>query len=426
MKRRIRLASLLFLLPMLLSACGKELQSVYVQPVSVIMGYGSAGDFTVTAGVVTARGEIDIRRDENRTVAQCNVEAGQTVSAGDVLFTYDMEAMQLQLDKAELEIEQLRNSVTDLTAQIAQLEKEKLSAGDSAQLSYTVQIQSLQTDQKETEYNIGVKERELETMRTAAENAEVTSPIDGKVKSVNEDGMDPNTGETLPYITLIEEGAYRVKGKVNEMNRDSLYVGMPVVVRSRTVDTLTWSGTIAEIDTENPESDNNSYYYMSSDEMTSTSSYPFYVDLDNTNGLMLGEHVYIEPFGGEQPEGLWLDASYVVATETGNYVWAADKNNKMEKREVTIGQRDEDGWRFEILDGLTLDDRIAYPADDISEGAPAVDTYNDDNNVSDGDIFDDLPEYADNNVDNGDGDFNNAASEDIAWAVAPVEAGGGY
>lgn len=424
MKRKIGTVLALLLLPLMMSGCGKDLQSVYVQPVSVITGYGSLGEFTVTAGVVTARGEVDIRRDESRTVAQCNVEAGQEVSVGDVLFTYDMEAMQLQLDKAELEIEQMRNSVTDLTAQIAQLEKDKTSAAESDQLSYTVQIQSLETDKKETEYNIGVKERELETMRAAAENAEVTSPIDGRVKSVNEDGTDPNTGELLPYISLLEEGAYRVKGKINELNRDSLYIGMPVVLRSRSNGSMTWSGTVAEIDTENPESDNNSgYYYGYTEEMTSSSSYPFYIDLDSTEGLMLGQHVYIEPAGAETSEGLWLDASYVVATETGNYVWAADENGKMEKREVTIGQRDETLWQFEILDGLSLTDSIAYPSDDIREGAPAVNgTYVGDND-SDGEIGNDLPEFEETygEADGGSEDF-----DETAWAIAPVDAGGGY
>lgn len=375
MKQKSLLFVLLFtLLAGLLCGCGKEAQTVYVQPISAIMGYGALGEFTTTAGVVVAQSEVNITRDETRKVAQLNVEAGQEVHAGDVLFSYDMDETELLLDKAELEIEQLKNSVADLTSQIAQLEKEKQYAAESEQLSYTVQIQSLQTDKKETEYNISVKERELEAMRASSQSGDVTAPIDGRVKAINENGTDPNTGEALPYLTLIENGAYRVKGKVNELNRSAVYEGMPVLLRSRTDDTLTWTGTVTTIDTENPDSNSNSggyYYYGVTEETTSSSTYPFYVELDSTDGLMLGQHVYIEEQNGEAQEGLWLDASYVVATETGNYVWAVDRNGKIEKRDVTIGQRDEASWQFEILDGLTADDCIAFPEEWIREGAKA-------------------------------------------------------
>ena len=33
---------------------------------------------------------------------------------------------------------------------------------------------------------------------------------------------------------------------------------------------------------------------MGSDEMTSSSKYPFYIELDNTEGLILGQHVYLQ------------------------------------------------------------------------------------------------------------------------------------
>ena len=381
MKKRMIAVSLILLLTLtLLAGCGESLPAVYVQSVKDIMGYGALGEFNLCAGVVVARSEVKIERDENRKIAELKVAPGQDVAAGDVLFSYDMEEMQLTIDKAVLEIEQDKNSVTDLETQIADLEKEKANASESEQLSYTVRIQTLQTNKKETEYNITVKERELESLKNMAGSGEVTSPIDGRVKAINENGgYDEMTGMPLPYITLIEAGAYRVKGKVNELNRSDFFVGQSVVVRSRSDAGMTWTGVIAEIDS-NPEESNNSmgyYYYGYSDEMTTSSSYPFYVDLDSMDDLLLGQHVYIEPEAGQTEEqtGLMLDASYVCGSEEeGYFVWAADGNDRIEKRSVTVGAFDELLYQYEILDGLTAEDRIAFPDDSVQAGAPVTDT----------------------------------------------------
>ncbi len=360
--------------------CASKLPAVYVQPVSQIMGYGTMGESNVCAGVVTAQDEVKIERDENRKVAELKVEVGQSVSAGEVLFIYDTDEIKLTIDKAELEIEQLKNAVKDYTEKIAQLEKDKKKAPESEQLSYTVSIQSLETDKKETEYNISVKERELASLKANAGNGEITAPIDGKIKAINENGgYDEMTGQPLPYITVIQSGAYRVKGKVNEMNIGDFYVGQAVILRSRVDASQTWTGTVAQIDTAPEDSGNDGMYYGfgMQEEMTSTSSYPFYVDLDSTEGLLLGQHVYIEPDSGqtEQTDGISLYAEYVLGSEEeGYYVWAANDENEIEKRTVTVGSYDEMSNCYEITDGLTLQDRVAFPDESVQAGAPVTDS----------------------------------------------------
>lgn len=361
---------LLLILSVMLSACGEE--AVYVQSVNAIMGYGAAGEYNICAGVVVAQNETKIEKDENRKVAELKVEVGQSVSEGDILFTYDMEEAQLTMDKAELELEQLNNSVADLEEQIAQLEKEKNTVSASEQLSYTVRIQTLETDKLEATYNISIKERELESMKNTIGNGEVKAPISGKVKSVNENGaLDEMTGMPLPYIVLIEEGAYRVKGTVNEMNRNDFFEGQSVTVRSRTDGEKTWRGTIELIETTPEENQGYEMYYGVSDEMTSASSYPFYVQLEETEGLLLGQHVYVEPDTNRDDAGLWLNGAYIAGSaEDGFYVWAADEDDELEKREIEVGTVDEELFLYEIVSGLSGTDLIAFPEEDLREGTP--------------------------------------------------------
>ena len=365
MKKRMLCCLLALVLAVgLLSACGSGKAAVYVQSVAALTGYGSLGGANASSGVVVAQKEIKVERDSSRKIKQLNVEVGQEVKSGEVLFTYDMEDMQLTIDKAKLEIEQMKNNVKDLTTQISQLEKEKKSAPTSEQLSYTVQIQALEADKKEAEYNITVKQKELDAMTSGSGTANVTAPVDGKVQAINENGTD-SSGNAAAYITLVQDGAYRVKGKINELNRSDIAVGVPVVIRSRVDDSVCSGNAGFSYD----------YGYSNSDDTSSSSNYPFYVELDSTDGLMLGQHVYIEPSdGGTVSDTMKLDASFLQGSaEEGFWVWA-EKDGKLEKRTVTVGTFDETYNTYEILDGLAAEDYIAFPENGMEEGDPTTHT----------------------------------------------------
>lgn len=124
--------------------------------------------------------------------------------------------------------------------------------------------------------------------------------------SSNDDGSDSSA-----FITILSTGAYRVKGKVNEQNRDSVVPGESVIIRSRVDSSKTWKGIMGSIDMNNGTSDSDSsdmYMGMSStgsDDQTSSTSYPFYVELDSSEDLMLGQHVYIERDMGQDDKKRW-------------------------------------------------------------------------------------------------------------------------
>ena len=89
---------------------------------------------------------------------------------------------------------------------------------------------------------------------------------------------------------------------------------------------------------------------------------------------MLGQHVYIEMDYGqeEEREGIWLDSYYIVQEDEKAYVWAANSKDRMEKREVTLGEFDEELQKYQITDGLTEEDYIAFPDETIEAGNQAV------------------------------------------------------
>ena len=155
-------------------------------------------------------------------------------------------------------------------------------------------------------------------------------------------------------------------------------------MRSRVDENVTWKGTITAIDTETTADNNSngSVSYMDGSDSSSegATKYPFYVTLDSTDGLILGQHVFIEPDYGqtEVKEGIWLDESYIVQDDGDPYVWAANDRNKLEKRKVELGEYDDTLFKYEIVSGLTEEDYITWPMTGLYEG---VTTVTDENEV---------------------------------------------
>lgn len=355
---------------------GDDENVVYVTSVeSLTSADNGNGVLNRFAGVVETQESLEIQPNTEKTVKEIYVEEGQEVDVGTPLFSYDTETDEENLSKAKLELERINNTIGNKSNEIAALEKEKKSASNDAKLDYTMQIQSAQMELKQSEYEKKSKQVEIQKLEDSIENAEVLCEMAGIVKSIN-NGTDDYmgySGESQAFMTIIAMGDFRVKGKINEQNMGSIIPGQAVVVHSRVDDSVTWTGTMGEVDMQNPGNDSSSYYF-SGDSTTQSNSYPFYVELDSSEGLMLGQHVYIEADYGQEEEraGIWLDEYLIAGLDETPYVWADNGKGKLEKREITLGQYDENLFQYEIADGLSLEDMITYPEDGLEEGMPTV------------------------------------------------------
>lgn len=345
---------------------------VYAQKVSDVMYSGRTVD--KYSGAVEAADSLDIKTDADKTVKDILVAEGDEVQVGTPLFTYDTDELSAKRDSAALELEGLNNTLSGYDAQITQLTNEKKSASKDQQLDYTLQIQQVQTQQKQTQYDIASKQAEIAKYDESINNATVTSTMVGMVKKINENQSADQSDSA--FMTIISTGDYRVKGTIDEQSYyySGLSEGMSVIVRSRVDDTKTWMGTISKVDTENPQKDNSSSYVSSDDSSTETASkYNFYIQLASSEDMLLGQHVFIEPDYGqsEVKEGIWIDESYIVQDDGDAYVWGMNSKNKLEKRTVELGDYDADLAMYQIKSGLSEDDYIVWASDDLYEGEAA-------------------------------------------------------
>lgn len=380
-------------------------------------------------GTVESQEVKGVNRDSDKKVKELYVKEEDEVKAGDVLFEYDTESMELQLRQLELELTSINNNIETLNQQIASLTTEKAAAPAEEQLSYSAQIQNLQAQVNQANYDASAKQLEIDRQKLSMENTKVVAPMDGIIKTINENNSTSSSDDdssnsnsdngsdstSNAYITIMAKGDYRIKATASELTVRSMSEGQSMIIRSR-VDDSTWTGTVTKIDLEHPDNGNNNDYYMSSG--TTATKYPFYISLDSTDGLMLGQHVYVEAdYGqGDVKEGLWLDEYYIMQEDDGAYVWAENAKGYIEKRKVELGEYDENMMRYQILSGLTEDDYIAYPEDRVKEGMKVTHNYEDvmiDDTGDDGTIDDgsyDDGAYDDGYTDDGildDGSINN-------------------
>ena len=379
MRKWDRIIALCLALGLLLTGCGDrvgdESEDVYVDSVGELAGMnGFAGVQNRFAGMVEPQATLKVNPEQGRTVKTTLVEEGQSVQEGDPLFVYDTEEIQFTLEQAQLEIEQLDNSISTYYSEIAALEEEKKSASEDKQLQYTIEIQNRLASIKQAEYDKKVKQTEMDKQKNQMENDTVYSTMTGVVQSIDETVLDGDTtdmyGQEKTYITLMASGEYRIKAKINEQNVHQITPGSAVLVRSRVFEDQTWTGVISEIDTSQTEDNVNGMYYgmSNTDASQTSSSYAFYIVLDSYDGLILGQHVYVELLSESAGEDLLaIPSAYLMQEGDQWYVWA-DRDGKLEKRAVTLGTYYEVEDTYEILSGLTPEDYIASPREGLSEG----------------------------------------------------------
>lgn len=366
---------------LLMTGCGAQ-SPINVEQAGILTTAVTSSD--KFAGVVVSEHVVEIDRDADQTIAELYVAAGDEVRLNAKLFEYDTDALSLAIDKQELEMDKLTQQIKDLKAQVTDLtkqintEKKKSSSKQDKDLLATLEMSLRQVNLELTtaEYSKDSLNAEITYNKNVLKNAVVRSPIKGTVRSINENGT--------PYITIQQSGAYQIKGTLNELSLSAgIMEGVGVTILSRTDPTAYWTGVVSMVDYNNTASNGyDDMYGNTGDGLSTSTSYPFYITLDSTDGLLLGQHVYIQISAAAVPDDLLrIPEGYVfdIATdeetfETTGSVWGVDmETGKLMKTPVVIGEYDPTYGTYVILDGITAESYLADPADPgVKEGADTI------------------------------------------------------
>ena len=233
-------------------------------------------------------------------------------------------------------------SASDIHAQISQIES---------------QIKDLQLNEKEAELEIKRMEKKLEELV-------VLSEIDGVVTILG----DPNTPskDGSPMMTVKSEDGLYVRGDLPEWRLSYVDVGTKLegTVGS---DGLSFTAEITYI-SKYPSGDRELYGSPNNNSM-----YPFMARIDNPDGIENEAYVDLRVVDDSMVSTDAIDIiKPFVRDEDGRYyVMKANEKGKLEKQYVTVTSSSP---YISISDGITIDDRIAFPyGKNVKEGAPVRD-----------------------------------------------------
>ena len=355
---------------------------IYVMSLADIMGDNSSYSSDVYMGIVEGQESTSITKSSERELDQIYVSEGDTVQEGTPLFSYKTDTLEAENEQSTFDIEGYNLTIADYNREIekaqsdiskikGQTDKDKNDREDLEN-----KIKGLTTDIAIAENSIQRSNAKIEENKKKIGNSIVKSPVSGMVTKIADD-TNPYTTDGS-FITILAAKEMRVKGQINEQNVWAINVDEPVTLRSRVDESKTWSGTITKIDTESKQENPNNGYGDETSENSST-KYPFYITLDDSEGLMMGQHLYIEIGETSAPEMDFSDGTYIydyyIAYDSDGkpFVWI-DKNGKLTKQSIELGDYYEDQMVYSVS-GISKDTMIAYPMEDFEEGMKTVSEF---------------------------------------------------
>lgn len=218
-----------------------------------------------------------------------------------------------------------------------------------------IQAQKAELQQriKDLDLKLRMAEVELKRMKQELSDGVVYADMAGTISSVLDTETAYNTGD--PLIKLAGGGGYYLEGAISELELDKVYVGQKVTVNS-------WESgnsyegvveSISDIPTEN------GYYYGAGN--MNVSYYPVIVTIDGAANLREYENVdMVLDVEQEVSDSFYLEQPFILQENGLSYVYVTDEEGILRKRYITTGVTLW-GSSVQILEGLSLEDTIAFP-----------------------------------------------------------------
>lgn len=370
----IAFVAVMFLLPMLSSTEGGMLAAP-VTKISEITGLDSAFNGNRYSGVVEMGELVTVKSDSDKLVKKTYVKVGDSVKEGDSLFEYDVDQLNLQLAQAQLDLDRAKAEITLCNNQIKTLERQKSGANSNQLLDIESQILDAQLNLKRSQYDEKNAQDTIDKLNKSIKSNIVKAEVNGKVTNVVAD----DTHSEFSGITIITIGTsddYKILSYISEENIKAFSEGTKILIRSRTDEAQSWTGTVDSLDVSSPNT-NMAQETLIGDTLSESadSKYPVRIKLDNADGLMIGQHVTIELSAKAKDEAsnkLELDEAYICDIDTKPYVWCMSADKKLEKRYIELGEHNEDNMTYAIASGLSQEDYIAFPEEHLVEGMEAM------------------------------------------------------
>lgn len=223
---------------------------------------------------------------------------------------------------------------------------EKMDVDNSSEEINMVQdeIRTLQLDLKEADLELKKMERDLKRQT-------IKSTINGIVKTIGDTEKPAQDGTPMIFVAG-SEGLY-IKGNVSEMQLDKVQPG--TILSGFAYDSgVSFTAEVQEVSPYPSQEQNN--------ETANSSMYPFTAYIEQAEGLKNYSWAELSLDGTSGMDGgaIVLDKAFVRSENGKYYVMLDNGKGRLKKQPVTVSKI-VSGYAYEITDGITLEDKIAFP-----------------------------------------------------------------
>ncbi|MFB7138920.1 efflux RND transporter periplasmic adaptor subunit [Gottfriedia sp. NPDC056225] len=315
---------------------------------------------TVLGHVVPGHSETIYLNPSKGTVKEIYIKAGETVTKGQNLFSYDDPTVEAEIGQVEVNKKLAETSVAQLSEQVTSIDQE-IQEATSATIMNETTIQSLQAElnaaKKElyaAELNVQKYSFEDEKLKTQQESLTVKSNIDGVITNLNQDiglGYQATNKQQISIIQIATNEPLQIEGTLTEQEKTKISLGQSIAVTSKVVPDKKWKGKITGV-SDYPTHKTSTKKDKSIKE--SALYYTFKASLDTQKGLYPGFDTKLKVVV-ESKDMLSVPNTSIKEAGKSKFVYLL-KKGKIHKQKVVTGQKK--GRWVAILKGLKEKDKI--------------------------------------------------------------------
>ncbi len=340
----------------------------------------------IASGSVVAAEEIYVQPlVSGQPIETINVDAGDTVKAGDVLATLSTDTLILQKSQLEANLAKVMAARAQLEAQLVEVEantNEALRQRDRiVTLAETGTVSSAQADQanasataasarlnstkealKANDADIKVVKSQIDNIDLNLARTEIKAPAGGLVAARNANVGAIAAAGAVPLFTIIKDGEIELKADLSEVDILKIEPGQKVSITvAGARDPIT--GSVRNVDpTVN----------------SVTRLGTVHISLDDTSRARVGMYASAE-IVAEEKDTLALPVTAVSSGDNGSFVRRV-KDGVVEVRSVVTGIQD--GDYIEVVDGVGEGDEIVAKAGAFVRDGDQVEPVHQEANLS--------------------------------------------
>ena len=325
-----------------------EQQAVVLQPtdIAVVQPMRITGGIVLT-GTLNPERIVQVRTQVPGIVSRLAVDRGDPIRVGQLI--------------AVIQAEGIRSAAAGALAQVSAAEANLALARQRLQSARTlyergaisqIDLQTAEAAHEAAQGQLAAARAQAASASESARRASITSPIGGEVS-----GRHVNQGEVVnpgdPLITVVNTSELELAGQVPVQSAARVQRGQKVEFTVDAYPGQAFEGVVARVE---PTAD------------PATRQVGVYLRLPNPNGRIVGGVFATGRVLSEVTDSVLVVPSGAVRTQDGGtYVWVIEEN-RLERRPVVTGVRDDATGMVEIVSGLSAGDRVLAVPGSVQEG----------------------------------------------------------